>query len=146
MTWCDADFNAHLHLNIKENPLRRGYYKRKYWGGNSSASIFEEDTFDRIECIYLPPLRDAENKLANGKKSRLAMLLKKQYSDNTDVLVEKVQNFNNAITENVDGQYSEIELVKGSINTKITSLSEMNLDKALICNFLKQHLVRLWKI
>lgn len=119
LTWCGADFNAHLHLLISENSSRRGYFKRKYWGGNSSASIFEEDTFDRVECIYLPPLRDAETKLANGKKSRLAMLLNKQYGDNTNSLVESVKEFNDAITENVDGKYSEIDSVKKSINTKI---------------------------
>jgi len=62
---------------ISENSSQLGYFKRKYWGGNSSASIFEEDTYDHIECIYLPPLRDAETKLANARKSRLAMLLKK---------------------------------------------------------------------
>ena len=52
LTWCGADFNAHLHLIISENSSRLGYFKRRYWGGNSSASIFEEDTFDRIECIF----------------------------------------------------------------------------------------------
>jgi len=119
LTWCDADFNAHLHLLISENTSRRGYFKRKYWGGNSSASIFEEDTFDRVECIYLPPLRDAENKLANGKRSRLAMLLNKQYGDNTDSLVESVKKFNNDITGNVGGKYAEIDSVKKNINTKI---------------------------
>jgi predicted ATP-dependent endonuclease of OLD family len=119
LTWCDADFNAHLHLLISENCSKRGHFKRKYWGGNSSASIFEEDTFDRVECIYLPPLRDAETKLANGKKSRLAMLLKKQYGNNTDSLVNSVKTFNDAITENEDGKYAEIEAVKKNVNTKI---------------------------
>lgn len=119
LTWCSADFNAHLHLLISENTSRRGYFKRKYWGGNSSASIFEEDTFDHVECIYLPPMRDAENKLANGKRSRLAMLLSKQYGDNTDSIVESVKKFNDAITENIDGKYTEIDSVKKSINTKI---------------------------
>lgn len=119
LTWCGADFDAHLHLLISENSSRLGYFKRKYWGGNSSASIFEEDTFDRIECIYLPPLRDAETKLANTRRSRLAMLLKKKYGDNTNSLVESVKKFNDAIIENVDGKYAEIDSVKTSINTKI---------------------------
>lgn len=119
LTWCDAEFDAHLHLNIVDSSLRRGYYKRKYWGGKSSVSIFEEDTFDRVECIYLPPLRDAEHKLSNGRKSRLAMLLKKQYGDNTGSLVESVKKFNDDITNNADGEYAEIDAVKTNINTKI---------------------------
>ena len=119
LTWCGADFNAHLHLSITENISRRGYFKRRYWGGNASASIFEEDTFDRVECIYLPPLRDAENRLTNGKKSRLAMFLSKQYGDNTDSLVDSVRKFNNDITQNKGGDYKEIDNAKVNINKRI---------------------------
>ena len=78
LSWCNADFNAHLHLRITENQTKPGSMKRKYWGGESTASIFEEDTFDRVECIYLPPLRDAEARLSAGRRSRLAWLLKKK--------------------------------------------------------------------
>ena len=66
LSWCNADFDAHLHLHISENSLKPGTLKRKYWGGESVAGVFEEDTFDRVECIYLPPLRDAETKLSAG--------------------------------------------------------------------------------
>lgn len=119
LTWCGSDFNAYLHLFISENSSRPGFFKRRYWGGNSLASIFEEDTFDRIECIYLPPLRDAESKLSNGRKSRLALLLRKQYGDNTHTLVDSVKDFNDSITENRGGKYSEIDLVRQKINRKI---------------------------
>ncbi len=135
LTWCDADFNAHLHLSISENASRPGYFKRKYWGGNSTASIFEEDTFDRVECIYLPPLRDAESKLSNGKRSRLALLLKKQYGDNTDSLVDGFRNFNNRITENADGQYKEIDTVKSTINTKIKDALGSQLGQSVNLQF-----------
>lgn len=76
LSWCDADYNAQLHLEINSNPNRKGYYKKEVWGGASKSSIFEDETFDCIDCIYLPPLRDAEEKLVNGKRSRLAQLLK----------------------------------------------------------------------
>lgn len=76
LTWCDEDFNAQLHLEVNSNPNRKGYYKKEIWGGVSKSSIFEEETFECIDCIYLPPLRDAEEKLINGRKSRLAQLLK----------------------------------------------------------------------
>ena len=37
---------------------------------------FDVELFDKIHCIYLPPLRDAESKLVNGRQSRLSKLLK----------------------------------------------------------------------
>lgn len=119
LSWCDADFNAHLHLRITENPTKSGAMKRKYWGGESIASIFEEDTFDRVECIYLPPLRDAEAKLSAGRRSRLALLLKKKYGDSTENLVKSVADFNNDIVQNKDGKHSEIQEIKNSINGKL---------------------------
>lgn len=119
LTWCDADFNAQLHVQLTENSLKPGNLKRRFWGGKSMASIFEDDTFDRVECIYLPPLRDAEAKLSNGRRSRLVQLLKKKYGDNTEGLVESVKQLNETIAQNKDGKHSEIGEVKTSINNKI---------------------------
>lgn len=99
--------------------MKPGTLKRKYWGGESVAGVFEEDTFDRVECIYLPPLRDAETKLSAGRRSRLALLLKMQYGDNTNSLVSEIEKFNNSIVENTGEKYSEIQTVKASINQKI---------------------------
>ena len=118
LSWCNADFDAHLHLRISENSLKPGTLKRKYWGGESVAGVFEEDTFDRVECIYLPPLRDAETKLSAGRRSRLALLLKMQYGDNTNSLVSEIEKFNNSIVENTGEKYSEIQTVKASITRK----------------------------
>jgi putative ATP-dependent endonuclease of OLD family len=114
LSWCDAEFRAQLHLEVYANPNRKGYYKKEVWGGKSRASIFEEETFECIDCIFLPPLRDAEEKLVNGKKSRLAQLLKKQYGDNKETLVKSIKGFNDLITNNTDGNYNEIEAAKKS--------------------------------
>ena len=81
LSWLNADFNAELHLEVEKNPNLKGYYKKSIWGGKSKASAFEEETFEFIDTIYLPALRNAEEKLKNGKKSRLALLLKHQYGD-----------------------------------------------------------------
>ena len=135
LTWCDANFEAHLHLQITENTSKPGCCKRKYWGGQSAASIFEEDTFDRIECIYLPPLRDAENKLSAGRKSRLATLIKKQYGDNTENLVNSVTDFNNSIVQNTDGHHSEIATVKATINEKIIEALGRQLGQSINLQF-----------
>lgn len=135
LSWCDADFNAQLHLQISENTAKPGSVKRKFWGGQSSASIFEEDTFDRIECIYLPPLRDAESKLSAGRRSRLATLLKKQYGDDTERLVTSVADFNNSITQNCDGHYAEIATVKETINKKIVEALGEHLGQSINLQF-----------
>ncbi|WP_373232314.1 ATP-dependent endonuclease [Cohnella sp.] len=119
LSWCDAEFRAQLHLEVNANPNIKGYYKKEVWGGKSRASIFEEETFECIDCIFLPPLRDAEEKLVNGKKSRLAQLLKKQYGDNKETLVKSIKGFNDLITSNTDGNYNEIEAAKKNINTKL---------------------------
>ena len=135
LSWCNANFDAHLHLRITENPTKLGSMKRKYWGSESTASIFEEDTFDRVECIYLPPLRDAESKLSAGRRSRLAWLLKKKYGDNTESLVANVAEFNDNIVQNKDGKYTEIQEVKASINGKIVQALGTRLGQSVNLQF-----------
>ena len=135
LSWCNADFDAHLHLRITENPTKLGSTKRKYWGSESTASIFEEDTFDRVECIYLPPLRDAESKLSAGRRSRLAWLIKKKYGDNTESLVANVAEFNDNIVQNKDGKYTEIQEVKASINGKIVQALGTRLGQSVNLQF-----------
>ena len=135
LSWCDADFNAQLHLRISENTSKPGSMKRRYWGGQAMSSIFEEDTFDRVECIYLPPLRDAEARLSAGKRSRLTPLLKKQYGDNTQTLVQSVTEFNNSIMQNEDGKHSEIDAVKSSINKIIVESLGAQLGQSINLQF-----------
>lgn len=135
LTWCDADYKAQLHLEVSSNPNRKGYYKKEIWGGASKSSIFEEETFECIDCIYLPPLRDAEEKLVNGKRSRLAQLLKKQYGDNKDSLVQNVSKFNEQITSNAEKKYNEIETAKLNINTKLEESLGQRLGQSINLQF-----------
>lgn len=53
LSWCNADFDAHLHLRITENPTKLGSMKRKYWGSESTASIFEEDRLQVVQKQFL---------------------------------------------------------------------------------------------
>ena len=62
LSWCNADFEAELHLEVENRPNPKGYFKKSIWGGKSKASAFEEDTFDFINVIYLPALRNADRK------------------------------------------------------------------------------------
>lgn len=118
LSWCNADFDAELHLEVEKNPNNKGYYKKNIWGGKSKASAFEEETFDYIDVIYLPALRDAEEKLKNGKRSRLALLLKHQYKDEDrkNALVEEFSNFNKSVISNKEHKFDELEQAKKGIN------------------------------
>lgn len=135
LTWCDAEFKAKLNLEVNANPNKKGYYKKEIWGGLSKSSIFEEETFECIDCIYLPPLRDAEEKLVNGKRSRLAQLLKKQYGENKDSLVESFASFNRQIISNVDRKYNELESAKTNINRKLIESLGQHLGQSINLQF-----------
>jgi predicted ATP-dependent endonuclease of OLD family len=76
LPWENQADEAQLNVTIENKTNNRGRYKRSVWGGEASASAFEWELFDTVNCIYLPPLRDAEAKLREGKSSRLARLLK----------------------------------------------------------------------
>jgi len=116
LPWSDMDGNASLTLLVdnKQNP--RGRYKRTHWGGVSRASMFEWELFDAINCVYLPPLRDAEARLSEGKSSRLARLLKnlqrqaiqeaKQRGELLP-LEEQVYEFNTQLSSDEDGAIAQ---------------------------------------
>ncbi|MEW6752598.1 MAG: ATP-binding protein, partial [Candidatus Latescibacterota bacterium] len=81
LPWSDLQGKATLTLEVANKETKQGRYKRSMWGGASRASAFEWELFDAIDCVYLPPLRDAEAKLREGKGSRLARLLKNLYRE-----------------------------------------------------------------
>lgn len=135
LSWCDSNFEGHLHLQISENSHKPGTSKWRYWGGQASAGIFEDNTFDWIECIYLPPLRDAESKLSAGKRSRIASLLKKQYGEDADSLVNVVRDFNDSIAQGRDGHSFGISSVQRAINKKIDDSLGKQLGQSINLQF-----------
>ena len=135
LSWCDSNFEGHLHLQISENPIKPGTSKWRYWGGQASAGIFEDSTFDWIECIYLPPLRDAESKLSAGKRSRIAALLKKQYGEDATSLVETVKSFNDSIVQGEEGRDSGVSIVQRAINKKIDESLGKQLGQSINLQF-----------
>lgn len=109
LNWQNADDIYQLNLHV-ENREFRGRHKRNLWAGKAKATV-EADTLDLIRCIYLPPLRDAEDKLSNGTRSRLAKLLKAvckkdlkahEEAGTKHPLVEKVETFNNELADDDD--------------------------------------------
>jgi len=110
LPWCDLTGKAALNLHV-DNKEKRNFYKRILWGGKSKLSAFESETIDLIHCIYLPPLRDAEAKLTDGRQSRLSKLLKtlskKELLDGREKkephpLEERVSKFNEELVESDD--------------------------------------------
>lgn len=73
--WCGTQEEAKLTFTAL-NLESRGRFKTNLYGGYVRGAALEAETLDLIHCIYLPPLRDAETKLRDGRQSRLARLLK----------------------------------------------------------------------
>ncbi|RLB87947.1 MAG: ATP-dependent endonuclease [Deltaproteobacteria bacterium] len=116
LPWSGMDGNASLTLLVDNKPNPRGRYKRTLWGGASQASMFEWELFDTINCVYLPPLRDAEARLSEGKSSRLARLLKNlQHQAIQEAkqkgaplpLEKEVRKFNEQLSNDKDGAIAQ---------------------------------------
>lgn len=116
LPWSDDNGDASLTLLVDNKQNHRGHYKRTLWGGVSQASMFEWELFDSINCVYLPPLRDAEARLSEGRSSRLARLLKnlqrreiqeaKRRGENLPIEKE-VSEFNKRLSEDESGAIAQ---------------------------------------
>ena len=105
LPWLVNKTDALLTLRVENKLTKRGRYKRDTWGGTSKASAFEPELYDRLNCIYLPPMRDAEAKLREGRGSRLARLLKNlnpQVVGQPAPLEQEVKEFNEQLARDKD--------------------------------------------
>lgn len=126
LPWTDEQGSATLTVQVDNKLTPRGRFKWESWGGASKSSMFERDLFETIHCIYLPPLRDAEAKLGEGKGSRLARLLrnlnkrelkKAQDEDKLHSLEQEVKGFNEKITGD-----NSIKKANGLIRTRLAEV------------------------
>jgi len=110
LPWLDYSDNTKAILNVsienKEDNL--GKYKWNKWGNETVSGIFEVELVDAIRCIYLPPLRNAPDKLQAYKGSRLARLIR-NLTKNEDPkqkhgLEEKANEFNKELLKDKDIQ------------------------------------------
>jgi len=103
LPWLDANDPkvASLHLRISNREGTYGKLKRTIWGGFSVRGIFEWDLLELIHCVYLPPLRDAQDKLRAYRGSRLARLMKNLKGDTEEEhpLVGKLNQRNKELLE-----------------------------------------------
>lgn len=78
LPWLDLKKTTEAYLNVavenKQDSM--GKFKWKKWGNKAVSGIFESELVDAIHCVYLPPLRNAPEKLQSYKGSRLSRLIK----------------------------------------------------------------------
>lgn len=106
-SWCGNHEEAKLTFEAR-NQESRGRFRHHTYAGHEHAKPFESETLDYIHCIYLPPLRDAENKLREGRQSRLVRLMKAlcrkdlaaaRKAQTLHPLEEHVGNFNRELSQ-----------------------------------------------
>ncbi|WP_196008211.1 ATP-dependent nuclease [Clostridium tyrobutyricum] len=127
LTWLNDNYEAILNLNITKKLDMRNHYKKKIWGGESSNSIFEWESLNDIQCVYLPALRDAKKKLSIGRGSRLARLLLNLSRDEMEDKRKK-------------GKPMEIESYINDFNKKLSGKGDIKKADEMINKILKNAL------
>jgi predicted ATP-dependent endonuclease of OLD family len=132
LPWIEEEKKARLSLMIDDTQNNRGRYNKKMWGGVSQSNPYEKELVDLINCIYLPPLRDAEAKLREGRGSRLARLIlnlnkeeliKARREEQPLKLEKKVNSFYKDIADDkAEAIYKANELIKKSLEEAIGSV------------------------
>ena len=114
LPWLDYEDNQKAYLNIeienKENIY--GRFKWQKWGGKARKGIFEKELVEAISCIYLPPLRNAPEKLQAYKGSRLARLIQnftKNDESSKSNIEQKANKFNRELLK--DDKLQEIDQI-----------------------------------
>lgn len=119
LPWSDLKGNAKLTLDVDNKPKKQGRFRPLRWGGASRASAFEWELFDTINCIYLPPLRDAEAKLREGRGSRLARLLRNlnKNEEAQNAIETRVKQFNDELAGEKTGAIAQAnKLIRERLN------------------------------
>jgi putative ATP-dependent endonuclease of OLD family len=129
LPWTDLGPDATLTLQVENKLTARGRYKRSLWGGRSSASIFEGELVEAVACAYLPPLRDAEGRLREGRGSRLARFLRNlsgpegeegRTDSGQQTLTQRVTDFHRELASDSAGLISRAnELIRARLRDAI---------------------------
>ena len=140
LPWLEKEKTATLTLSVENKENRYGRFKQFKWGGASKSSAFESELLDTLGCIYLPPLRDAESKLREGKASRLARLLKNLNRKELEQL-KKEGKPHSLVKKFIDFNRDIAGTDKESINIANKLISEM-LEKAIGSTFGQETLIQ----
>jgi len=138
--WCGREPEAKLTFSAS-NRESRGRFRYEMWGGPERTKNLEVETLDLIHCVYLPPLRDAEVKLRDGRQSRLARLLKAlcrtelEQSRKAGVmhpLEKRVGEFNQELAESEE---FAIQLANERIGKSLISALGQQLSQSTVIQF-----------
>ncbi|MCO1623700.1 ATP-dependent nuclease [Pseudomonas putida] len=138
--WCGNHDEAKLTF-IAKNQESRGRFKHHTYGGHEFTKPLDPETLDLIHCVYLPPLRDAESKLREGRQSRLARLLKALCRKELDAarksgaltaLEQRVGNFNRELSKSDD---FAIKLANQRIGESLKAALGMHLSQGTLIQF-----------
>ncbi|RKD15216.1 hypothetical protein BCY91_06810 [Pelobium manganitolerans] len=117
--------SALLNMAIENKEDGRGRFKRKTWGNDCESGLFEWELLSTISCIYLPPLRNAEEKLRAYKGSKLARLIKKLHPElgdgETHPLEAKISALNKEMLKDPSIQKAN-RIIQGNIVNAIGSI------------------------
>jgi predicted ATP-dependent endonuclease of OLD family len=109
LPWLNYNDNSKAALNVeienKEDTF--GKYRWNKWGNETKSGVFEAELVEAIRCIYLPPLRNAPEKLQAYRGSRLARLIRNITNNDKEkqaVLEDKANQFNKELLSNEDIQ------------------------------------------
>jgi predicted ATP-dependent endonuclease of OLD family len=138
--WCGNHDEAKLTF-IAKNQESRGRFKHHTYGGHEFTKPLDPETLDLIHCVYLPPLRDAESKLREGRQSRLARLLKALCRKELDAsrkagvltaLEQRVGDFNRELSQSDD---FAIKLANQRIGESLKAALGMHLSQGTLIQF-----------
>ncbi|MHB9351654.1 ATP-dependent nuclease [Pseudomonas amygdali] len=138
--WCGNHEEAKLTFEAS-NQESRGRFKHHTYAGHEYTKAFESETLDYVHCIYLPPLRDAETKLREGRQSRLARLMKAlcrkdlaaaRKAQIPHPLEEHVGNFNRELSQN---EKFAIKLANQRIADNLKAALGLNLSQGTMIQF-----------
>lgn len=142
LSWYTENENIELGI-VVENKERYGRYSKQIWGGINKQKVVDTELYDLAYCIYLPPLRDAESKLQDGRQSRLSRLMKalcrkqlKTCSEqgNEHPLVTRVKEFNSEISQEeefsiLDANRRISESLKNAIGESFSQATQIHFSE-----------------
>ncbi|WP_237882186.1 ATP-dependent nuclease [Pseudomonas sp. PGPR40] len=122
-SWCGGQDEAVLNLSVLNREVR-GRYSQDLWGGAIRTGVLNQQTLDLIHCIYLPPLRDAEQKLREGRQSRLSKLMKALCKDQLQACAK-------------NGTLHPLEVKVADFNSQLAAEQDIKRANALISSSLR---------
>ena len=145
-SWCGGGDEAVLNLTVSNRQIR-GRFLQDLWGGAIRTGVFDHQSLDLIHCIYLPPLRDAEQKLREGRQSRLSRLIKALCKEQLQACVKsntlhplevRVAEFNAQLAQEQD-----IKLANELISSRLKAALGERLSQTTAIQFSESNFTRI---